>query len=79
VIEDFPPSAPEPHREFLQTLVRTLPGDERIVGIAVGGSYLTHSLDEFSDLDLVIAVEPADLTSLATSPLRSAGWAGVPS
>lgn len=31
--------------------------DPRIAGVMVGGSYLTDSMDEFSDLDLVIAVD----------------------
>jgi hypothetical protein len=31
--------------------------DQRLVGIAAGGSFVTNSMDEFSDLDLVIAVE----------------------
>ena len=51
-------SIPEPHRQFLQRLVDVLKTDTRIVGVAIGGSYLTNSMDEFSDLDLVIAVEP---------------------
>ncbi|MEJ2085748.1 MAG: aminoglycoside 6-adenylyltransferase [Acidobacteriota bacterium] len=35
-------------------------GDRRIVGVAAGGSYATDSMDAFSDLDLVIAVETRD-------------------
>jgi hypothetical protein len=38
--------------------VETLARDRRIVGIAAGGSYVSDTMDEFSDLDLVIAVEP---------------------
>jgi predicted nucleotidyltransferase len=49
---------PEPHRQFLRKSVELLSADTRIVGVAAGGSYLTNSMDEFSDLDLVIAVEP---------------------
>ena len=57
-IQAFPSSMPEPHRQFLRTSVERLRVDSRLVGVASGGSYLTNSMDEFSDLDLIIAVEP---------------------
>jgi len=50
------PSLPAPHAAFLEAAVPRLAADPRLVGVAAGGSYLTDSLDEFSDLDLVIAV-----------------------
>lgn len=49
----------EPHAGFLRSAVDLLKQDSRVVGVAAGGSYLTRSIDEFSDLDLVIAVEAA--------------------
>jgi len=49
---------PEPHAAFLRSAVARLGEDPRLVGIAGGGSYLARTMDEFSDLDLVIAVEP---------------------
>jgi predicted nucleotidyltransferase len=48
---------PEPHARFLERARAVLADDSRIVGVAAGGSYVTGSVDEFSDLDLVIAVE----------------------
>ena len=50
---------PAPHAGFLRSALDQLKQDSRIVGVAAGGSYLTESMDEFSDLDLVIAIEPA--------------------
>jgi len=35
-----------------------LEGDTRLAGVAAGGSFVTGAMDEFSDLDFVIAVEP---------------------
>jgi hypothetical protein len=32
--------------------------DQRLVGVAAAGSWAENSMDEFSDLDLIIAVEP---------------------
>jgi hypothetical protein len=55
----LPGSLPEPHREFLMRVVDRLSKDELIVGVAAGGSFITNSMDEFSDLDLIIAGEPA--------------------
>lgn len=52
-------AVPQPHADFLARALDQLSRDPRVVGIAAGGSYLTRSLDEFSDLDLVIAAEPA--------------------
>jgi hypothetical protein len=34
--------------------------DSRIVAVAAGGSYGSDAMDEFSDLDLVVVVEPAE-------------------
>jgi len=50
---------PAPHAAFLATAVEVLAADERLVGVAAGGSYAADAVDEFSDLDLVIAVEPS--------------------
>jgi hypothetical protein len=41
---------------FLENAVRCLKADERLLGVAVGGSWNTGEMDRFSDLDLVIAV-----------------------
>lgn len=46
------------HQEFIDKSIQVLQKDLRIDGIAVGGSYITESMDEFSDIDLVIAVNP---------------------
>ena len=51
-------SVPEPHASFLRSAVTRLRDDPRLVGVAAGGSYLTGTMDEFSDLDLVVAVDP---------------------
>jgi predicted nucleotidyltransferase len=47
---------PEGHARFLAEAVSRLAADPRVVGVAGGGSLVSGSFDEFSDLDLVIAV-----------------------
>jgi len=53
----WPASIPERHRTFLISAIEQMQGDSRIVGIAARGSFLTDSMDEFSDIDLVIPFE----------------------
>lgn len=52
---------PQPHASFLREALPRLQADARIIAVAAGGSFLTGGMDEYSDLDLVIAVEPAAL------------------
>ncbi len=51
-------TTPHRHAMFLERALRRLRTDPRIVGVAVAGSFAGGRMDEFSDLDLVIAVEP---------------------
>ena len=73
----LPSSVPEAHREFLQRSVDRLKTDPRIVGIAAGGSFMTNSMDEFSDLDLVIAVEPTSQDEVMAERMKVAASLGV--
>jgi hypothetical protein len=54
----FPVTLPAPHRRFLLGALPLLAADARIVGVAAAGSYACDAMDDYSDLDLVIAVEP---------------------
>ncbi len=51
-------ATPPPHRDFLHRAVHVLSRDDRIAGVAVAGSLAEGNADEWSDVDLVIAVEP---------------------
>jgi hypothetical protein len=55
----IPATLPAPHREFLERALPVLCADPRLLGVAAGGSWLTGTIDRYSDLDLVIACEPA--------------------
>ncbi len=50
---------PVRHRAFLERALAAIPGVDGVVGLAAGGSFIAGEIDEFSDLDLVLAVEPA--------------------
>ncbi|MDR2083846.1 MAG: hypothetical protein LBP67_02480 [Bacteroidales bacterium] len=43
--------------EFAYKAKNILANDENIIGLAVGGSWLTNQIDEFSDLDLIIVTK----------------------
>src|SRR6476620_5752473 len=55
---------PALHTAFLQEALPRLQADERIVAVAAGGSFLTGGMDEYSDLDLIIAVSPAAVSQI---------------
>lgn len=50
---------PDRHRTFLEQALPALERDVRLAGVAAAGSFVTGGMDEFSDVDLVIAVDPA--------------------
>lgn len=55
---------PALHGTFLKEALPRLQADERIVAVAAGGSFLTGGMDEYSDLDLIIAVSPASVPQI---------------
>jgi predicted nucleotidyltransferase len=72
-----PPSAlPAPHAAFLRHALARLGEDERIVGVAAGGSYVSGTLDEWSDLDLVLAVEPSAYAGVSRERAKIAASLG---
>ena len=67
---------PEPHAAFLRRALERLRADPRLVGVAAGGSYLAGTMDEFSDLDLVVAVEPVAFPGVIDDRQRIAASLG---
>jgi hypothetical protein len=76
MISTLPSSLPEAHQRFLERSIEQLKADLRIVGLAAGGSFLTNSMDEFSDLDLIIAVEPAHYSDVMSERMNVAASLG---
>ena len=50
---------PDLHRQFLLSSNDYLKKDKRILGVAGGGSLISGNMDEFSDLDLVLIIDPS--------------------
>lgn len=45
-------------QRFLDRSLPIFKRDQRIMGVAAGGSFITDTMDEYSDLDLVVAIRP---------------------
>lgn len=52
-----PTSLPAWHRPFVERVCELFARDTRVLGIAAGGSWLTDTMDEYSDLDFVVVTE----------------------
>ena len=46
------------HQMFINNALPALKADPRIVGVALGGSYARDAMDEYSDLNFILAVDP---------------------
>ncbi len=44
------------HKDFIDRAVAILQPDENVLGLAVGGSWLSKEIDQYSDLDLVLVL-----------------------
>jgi hypothetical protein len=53
------PALPAPHREFLLAAVGRCRQMTSLLGLAAGGSFAVGGLDQYSDLDLLVLVDPA--------------------
>jgi hypothetical protein len=42
------------HKTFINNVIEIIKNDGNIVGLAIGGSWITNEMDEFSDIDLVL-------------------------
>ncbi len=67
---------PESHQKFIAHTVAFLKQDRRIAGIALCGSYKTGLMDEYSDLDFLVAVEPDSFEQVLDDKMRIAASLG---
>ena len=60
----FSSTLPQTHEQLLSKILAVFTADPRILGIGASGSYASDSMDKYSDLDLVIAINPEDFDSV---------------
>jgi hypothetical protein len=61
-----PRTAPQAHQRFVRQAIARISVDPRFVGLAAAGSWAEDNMDDFSDLDLLLAVEPAHIEDVMT-------------
>ncbi len=70
------PALPPGHAAFLERTLEVIPEVPGVDGLAAGGSFITDELDALSDLDLVVAVDPAFWPEILDRRLAIAGQLG---
>lgn len=68
---------PLPHQTTLDRILSILKQDERLLGVAIAGSYVDGSMDEYSDLDLMIVVEEDHYERVMAARLEIASSLGT--
>ena len=64
------------HENFIKNSLIFFKSDPRFIGIAAAGSYITKEMDEYSDIDLVIAVKPESLDEVMRERIEIANKVG---
>ena len=64
------------HMMFINRALPVLKKDDRIVGVALGGSYAKGTLDEYSGLGFIIAADPGRYGNLLEDSVNLAGRLG---
>ena len=60
------------HDNFIHKSLEVLKSDPRFIGVAAAGSYITKEMDEYSDIDLVIAVKSESLDEVMSERMEIA-------
>ncbi|MFZ7102753.1 MAG: oxalate:formate antiporter [Peptococcaceae bacterium] len=64
------------YERFIKNSLDIFKSDTRLIGLAAAGSYITRDMDEYSDLDLVIAVEPGSASEIMHERIKIANKLG---
>ncbi|MCR8630268.1 aminoglycoside 6-adenylyltransferase [Paenibacillus radicis (ex Xue et al. 2023)] len=64
------------HEKFVENVIKNIQDDERFVGILAGGSMINNSMDQFSDLDLILVYEPTYKEDIMMNRLQIANKFG---
>jgi hypothetical protein len=66
------------HREVLQSAVDYFSGDDRVIGLLLGGSIVQGTMDEYSDIDLDVIVREEDFDAVFSECERTSEAIGHP-
>lgn len=68
---------PRKHKSFIDNSIKIFKEDVRITGVAAGGSYIINEMDEYSDVDLIIAIDPDHYKEVMKERFKIAEKLGV--
>ena len=56
--DHWPRTLPSAHKELLQGIIEKLSARSDLLGLAIGGSFVSNQMDDYSDLDLKVVADP---------------------
>ena len=59
-VERWPKTLPRAHKELLQGIIEGLSARTDLLGLAIGGSFVSNKMDDYSDLDLKVVADPKE-------------------
>lgn len=68
---------PRNHKIFIDNSIEIFKEDARIKGVAAGGSYIINEMDEYSDVDLIIAIDPEHYEEVMVERIKIAEKLGM--
>ena len=68
---------PDVHQSFLKNALPVFRSDERILGIAAAGSWISQSMDEYSDLDLILICDDSAFSAILDDRLKISAQLGT--
>ncbi|MEH7243865.1 oxalate:formate antiporter [Bacillus thuringiensis] len=64
------------HEDFIQKVKKQIQEDERFIGILAGGSIITNTMDQFSDIDLILVYDSTFQDAIMKNRLQIASGFG---
>ena len=74
--DHWPGTLPRTHKKLLQGIIENLSARSDLLGLAIGGSFVTNQMDNYSDLDLKVIADPNEWESVREARSRIAASVG---
>jgi hypothetical protein len=74
--DQWPRTLPRTHKELLQGIIEKLSAHSDLLGLAIGGSFVSDQMDQFSDLDLKVIADPGEWETVREARKRIAASVG---
>jgi len=74
--DKWPRTLPSAHKELLQGIIEKLSARSDLLGLAIGGSFVSNQMDDYSDLDLKVVADPRQWETVTEARKRIAASVG---